>query len=72
MDEATSALDNKTEEEIAQSIETLLHTNLTIIIIAHRYTTLRACDIIYELKNGQIINVLSYTDLMTRESNKHQ
>ncbi|HMT30887.1 MAG TPA: ABC transporter ATP-binding protein, partial [Bacteroidia bacterium] len=53
-DEATSALDNKTESEVTESIDSLSETNKTIFIIAHRITTLRNCDRIYELKNGAI------------------
>ncbi|AZQ61905.1 ABC transporter ATP-binding protein [Flammeovirga pectinis] len=48
-DEATSALDNETEKEITASINKLSHTDLTIIIIAHRLSTLEECDRIIEL-----------------------
>lgn len=69
-DEATSALDSKTEEEITNSIRELGHENLTIIIIAHRYTSLRYCDKIYELQNGHITKSLSYDDLVAANTNK--
>ena len=52
-DEATSALDSKTEEEITKAIDFLMHKK-TIIIVAHRVSTLRNCDYIYEIKNGKI------------------
>jgi len=52
-DEATSALDNNTEELIMNSIENL-NRDITVLIIAHRLTTLKNCDVIYELKNGSI------------------
>jgi ABC-type multidrug transport system fused ATPase/permease subunit len=55
LDEATSALDFETEKLIMESIYTLKK-NKTIVIIAHRLTTLEFCDIIYELNNGSIIN----------------
>ncbi|ANQ48425.1 ABC transporter ATP-binding protein [Flammeovirga sp. MY04] len=49
-DEATSALDNETEKEITESINSLSHTDdLTIIIIAHRLSTLEECDRIIDL-----------------------
>lgn len=67
MDEATSALDHKTEEEITRSIEKILHTNITVIIIAHRHSTLRACNKIIELENGSIIRQCSYKDLTSKE-----
>jgi ABC-type bacteriocin/lantibiotic exporter with double-glycine peptidase domain len=54
MDESTSALDNETEEEIVQEIK-LLKGKKTLIVIAHRHSTIKYCDIIYKLKNGRII-----------------
>ena len=53
-DEATSALDNDTEAAIMQSIHEL-HGKKTLIIIAHRLTTLEKCDYIYRVNNGKII-----------------
>jgi ATP-binding cassette subfamily C protein len=55
LDEATSALDSITESEVMDTIESL-HGNKTIIIIAHRISTLKNCDCIYKLKNGTIID----------------
>jgi len=52
-DEATSALDNKTEEAVMQAIEEL-HEELTVLIIAHRLTTLKNCHRIIQLENGKI------------------
>ncbi len=63
LDEATSALDNETEREIVKEIEQLKG-NKTMIVIAHRLTTLQHCDRIYELKDGEIISVRSYKDLV--------
>lgn len=65
-DEATSALDNKTEIEVTESIDSLSETNKTIFIIAHRITTLRNCDRIYELKNGEISGIFTYKDLVAK------
>ena len=53
-DEATSALDNDTEKEIMKSIHDL-RGNKTIIIIAHRLTTIEDCDHIFRVENGKII-----------------
>jgi ABC-type multidrug transport system fused ATPase/permease subunit len=53
MDEATSALDNDTEREVVDEIKRLKGKK-TIIVIAHRITTLRFCDVIYKLDNGKI------------------
>lgn len=54
LDEASSALDIKTENDFMQSIKKLKG-SITIIIVAHRLTTLNDCDLIYELNNGKII-----------------
>lgn len=51
-DEATSALDGETEREVISAIEALSH-DLTIIMVAHRLTTLRGCDLLIEVSNGQ-------------------
>lgn len=67
-DEATSALDTKTEEEITNSIRKLGDENLTIVIIAHRHTSLKYCDKIYSLENGMVTDCFSYNDLVTHFS----
>lgn len=53
LDEATSALDNGTEKEVMQAIDGLRGTR-TLIIIAHRLTTIKNCDVIYEIKDAGI------------------
>ena len=53
-DEATSALDNETEIEVMNSINELKG-ELTIIIVAHRLSTLKNCNKIYEIKDGNAI-----------------
>ncbi len=63
LDEATSALDIQTEQEINDTILELKNLGLTLIIIAHRFTTLRHCDTILELENGQISKKWSYEEL---------
>ena len=62
-DEATSALDNKTEESVMNSIEAL-GKEITVIMIAHRITTLKKCTKIIELADGKIVNVASYRDII--------
>jgi ABC-type multidrug transport system fused ATPase/permease subunit len=69
MDEATSALDNETEREIVNEIERLKGTK-TMIVIAHRLTTLKHCDRIYELRDGKIINMGSYSEIMGADHGK--
>lgn len=62
-DEATSSLDNKTEREITESIEGL-RGDKTIIIIAHRLTTVKKCDRIIILSEGRIIAQGRYEELL--------
>lgn len=54
LDEATSALDNDTENAIMSAIGSL-QGQVTLIIVAHRLTTVRNCDVIYEVKNQRIV-----------------
>jgi ABC-type multidrug transport system fused ATPase/permease subunit len=63
MDEATSALDNETEREIIEEIWVLKGTK-TLVVIAHRLTTLQHCDRIYRLKKGRIVELGTYEEAM--------
>lgn len=54
LDEATSALDNDTESAIMSAINAL-QGQVTLIIVAHRLTTVRNCDVIYEVKDKKIV-----------------
>jgi len=56
LDEATSALDDKTEKDIMDEIYEISG-DKTLIIIAHRLSTLGGCNIIYKLENGELKNV---------------
>ncbi len=62
LDEATSALDNETELAVMEAIESLQGT-ITMVIIAHRLTTIRKCDRIYEIKEKQAYEVKKETIL---------
>ena len=53
LDEATSALDNDTEKAVMDAIEALSGSK-TLIIIAHRLTTVKNCDLLYEVKDGKV------------------
>jgi ATP-binding cassette, subfamily B, bacterial PglK len=62
-DEATSALDNETEEAVMRASETLGR-DVTMLMIAHRITTLKNCDYIVELADGGIKSAGSYERMM--------
>jgi ABC-type bacteriocin/lantibiotic exporter with double-glycine peptidase domain len=61
-DEATSALDNRTEKSVMAAIHALSGRK-TIIVIAHRLSTLRECDVIHVLENGQLKASGTYNEL---------
>ena len=63
MDEATSALDNLTERAVMDAVHNLGHAK-TIILIAHRLTTVQACDTIFMLEHGRLIAQGSYDELL--------
>lgn len=52
LDEATSALDTETETAVMEAIDAL-QGHKTLIIVAHRLTTIRNCDKVYEIKDGK-------------------
>ncbi|TXD42834.1 ABC transporter ATP-binding protein [Lujinxingia vulgaris] len=65
LDEATSALDNTTEREITRAIERLSG-RITLIIIAHRLSTVRHCDRLFVLDQGRLIDQGTYDELAAR------
>ena len=64
-DEATSALDNQTEKAVMSCIENL-DRDLTILIIAHRLTTIQTCDEIVELADGHVVARGAYDELIQK------
>ena len=64
-DEATSALDNETEKVVMDAIRNLGQ-ELTLIIVAHRLTTLESCTHIIELDQGKILRVGSYEEIINQ------
>lgn len=65
LDEATSALDNETEQLISESIRALSGTK-TMIIIAHRLTTVEHCDRIYVMDRGKIVQCGNYQEVVLK------
>jgi ATP-binding cassette, subfamily B, bacterial PglK len=62
-DEATSALDNETELAVMEGIEQLAD-DLTILIVAHRVSTLKRCDKIFRMDKGEVVEEGIYEDMM--------
>ena len=69
LDEATSALDDETELAVMDSIENF-DEELTVVIIAHRITTLKSCDMIIKLNSDYTMQILSYEELMNFKINE--
>jgi subfamily B ATP-binding cassette protein MsbA len=68
-DEATSALDSKSETYIQESINSLKHKK-TIVLIAHRLSTVKTSDYIYVLDKGHIIEEGTFSQLYNREGSR--
>ncbi len=62
-DEATSSLDNTTEAEVMDAINNLSG-KITMIIIAHRLTTIRSADRVYEIRDGEVVGSGKYEELI--------
>jgi ABC-type multidrug transport system fused ATPase/permease subunit len=54
LDEATSALDAATEREVMAAVNAL-HGEKTLIIIAHRLSTVENCDVVYRVEDGRVV-----------------
>jgi len=66
LDEATSALDNESERYVQQALETITHT-MSIIVIAHRLSTVRKADMIYVMEGGCIVESGAYGELLAKQ-----
>src|SRR5690554_590226 len=67
LDEATSALDSETEKAIQESIEAL-QGNYTLLIVAHRLSTIKNADRIVFMDKGEILDVDSFEKLMEKQA----
>lgn len=66
-DEATSALDNATEKEVMAAINSL-SSQFTVILIAHRLSTVERCNTIFEISHGQLVAQGKYSELVAKSS----
>ena len=64
LDEGTAALDNRTEADVIGALEQL-HGSATLLMVAHRLTTVRRCDVIHVVVDGRIVSSGTYEELET-------
>ena len=67
LDEATSALDGETEKGVMAAVNAL-HGTKTLIIVAHRLTTVVDCDRLYRLDKGRIVQSGTFAEVITPEA----
>jgi ABC-type multidrug transport system fused ATPase/permease subunit len=67
MDEATSSLDGVTEGAVNEALHALSGKK-TVITIAHRLTTVKACDVIYLMEEGRMVSHGTYDELLKTSS----
>ena len=72
LDEATSALDNETEAAVMASLDQVHAEGCTIVIVAHRLSTVQRCDRIFMLDDGMLIQSGSFTELFGRLNRLHE
>jgi ABC-type multidrug transport system fused ATPase/permease subunit len=65
LDEATAALDNATESEVMRAVHAL-HGQKTVLIIAHRVTTLEACDLVVGMESRRIVQIGPPSEVLRR------
>lgn len=65
-DEATSALDNETEKAVMEAIDNLSG-EITVLIVAHRLSTLRNCSMVVELVDGKVSQIGSYQEIVRHQ-----
>lgn len=71
LDEATSALDNESERLVQQALEAIAK-EFTLVVIAHRLTTVRRADIIYVMEAGKVVQIGKYDELVEQEGSFRQ
>jgi ATP-binding cassette subfamily C protein len=69
LDEATNSLDGENEARVLEAIDNL-HGALTILIIAHRFSTIKRADMVYVLDRGRIVESGSWQSIATRQHNR--
>jgi ATP-binding cassette subfamily B (MDR/TAP) protein 9 len=71
LDEATSALDSESEKQVQSALDSLTNRELTLIVVAHRLSTVRNADVIYVIEKGAVVEQGSHDELVKNESSAY-
>lgn len=68
LDEATSALDSESEKQVQSALDSLTNRELTLIVVAHRLSTVRNADVIFVIEKGNVVEQGTHEELVKNES----
>ena len=71
LDEATSALDSESEKQVQSALDSMMTSDMTMVVVAHRLSTVRNADIIYVIDKGTVIESGTHNDLVANEESAY-
>ena len=71
LDEATSALDSESEKQVQHALDTMMSSEMTLVVVAHRLSTVRNADVIYVIDKGCVIEKGRHSDLVKNEQSAY-
>ena len=71
LDEATSALDSESEKQVQSALDSMMTSDMTMVVVAHRLSTVRNADIIYVIDKGTVIESGTHNELVANETSAY-
>lgn len=71
LDEATSALDSESEKQVQNALDTMMSSEMTLVVVAHRLSTVRNADVIYVIDKGCVLEKGRHSDLVKDEQSAY-